>query len=428
MPLKIVGCILLTITLTCFTCACGPLWNGRTTGVRVKEGGLTASNATTLNFLGSDFDISCSGQNCDIATSASITKLGSLLDEGKMPPTAVLLNDIGHQNETGGEKVADYTGLDIRNTATSMTDSVTKTGVSIQSSGTWNGEDAVNRGLVVNVGGGDTNYAAIMNGGDVGIGTSTPKYKLHVADGAIAQEGPPGTKSYLRSNAANLASQSDLNPGLLFFDSLGFFFGTDLGYSDGSIRNRTRAFMPPNGDFAVSIAQPNATTQSNFADQLVVRGDSGRTGIGTITPVARLHTVEPEIGQDVFRAESLATTGNPDYRILHGSAATTGITSATLQRIELVPGRIYLIESRIVARQVDGNDQVGGAFIVRGTYRRVGDEAKLIGTVERRYSATKQPSWRVTLSTKGPDVIVKVTGSGHTPTTWQSTTIVQDVG
>ena len=52
----------------------------------------------------------------------------------------------------------------------------------VTSTDTWNGSGSVNRGLNVSVSGGTTNYAAIFDGGNVGIGTMTPSFNLHLQD------------------------------------------------------------------------------------------------------------------------------------------------------------------------------------------------------------------------------------------------------
>ena len=56
----------------------------------------------------------------------------------------------------------------------------TKTAVSITSSGAWTGTGAVARGLYVTATGATTNYAAIFDQGNVGIGTASPGTALEV--------------------------------------------------------------------------------------------------------------------------------------------------------------------------------------------------------------------------------------------------------
>lgn len=89
-------------------------------------------------------------------------------------PTATL-----HSTLSGSQTTSGTTGL-FANTATSSTAGITKYGLDVQSTGSWTGSSAVNTGLNVNVSGGTTNYAALFNGGNVGIGYSSPGTQLHV--------------------------------------------------------------------------------------------------------------------------------------------------------------------------------------------------------------------------------------------------------
>jgi hypothetical protein len=82
---------------------------------------------------------------------------------------------------SSGAVTATNTGYLLRNTTTSSTDSIHKTGVRIESTGAWSGLSATNTGLSVSVSGGTSNYAAIFAGGNVGIGTSTPDSILHIS-------------------------------------------------------------------------------------------------------------------------------------------------------------------------------------------------------------------------------------------------------
>lgn len=79
-----------------------------------------------------------------------------------------------------GAKTAAFTASRVQNTATSSTAAITKHGLDIQSTGTWDGTNAANVGLNVNVSGGSTNYAALFNGGNVGIGTTAPNAPLGI--------------------------------------------------------------------------------------------------------------------------------------------------------------------------------------------------------------------------------------------------------
>lgn len=84
------------------------------------------------------------------------------------------------QAAASGPKTTNYVGHSFTNDATSTLSSLIKTGLDIQSNGTWSGVGAMNVGLNVNVSGATTNYAATFNGGSVGIGTSTPARTLDI--------------------------------------------------------------------------------------------------------------------------------------------------------------------------------------------------------------------------------------------------------
>lgn len=80
-----------------------------------------------------------------------------------------------------GSRTAGYNAVEINNNASSTTASITRYGLNIQSTGSWTGAGAKNVGLLVNATGGTTNYAALFNGGYVGILNSDPTSALDVA-------------------------------------------------------------------------------------------------------------------------------------------------------------------------------------------------------------------------------------------------------
>jgi hypothetical protein len=116
-----------------------------------------------------------------------------------------------------GAKVGNYTGNLLTNTATSSTASVTKYGVDIQSTGTWNGATAINTGMDVNVSGGATNYSGIFQGGNVGDNTASPatylddasdvsmRYSNYTASNGNNNDIAIGTSSFLRITGPSAA-------------------------------------------------------------------------------------------------------------------------------------------------------------------------------------------------------------------------------
>ncbi|HEY1707187.1 MAG TPA: tail fiber domain-containing protein [Rhizomicrobium sp.] len=93
---------------------------------------------------------------------------------GITAPTAQFEN-----NDTDPQTV-NYSSALFNALDTSSTASINKIGVNIQSTGAWTGTGAVNTGLVVNVAGATTNYAATFSGGNVGIGIANPTTTLEI--------------------------------------------------------------------------------------------------------------------------------------------------------------------------------------------------------------------------------------------------------
>jgi trimeric autotransporter adhesin len=102
---------------------------------------------------------------------------------GTISPTAQL------QTVSTGAKTASDTAISISNTSTSSSIFVSKTGLDVQSTGIWNGTGGKNVGLNVNATGGATNYAAIFQGGSIGIGTASPYAGLDIQNGVSASSG-----------------------------------------------------------------------------------------------------------------------------------------------------------------------------------------------------------------------------------------------
>ncbi len=91
-----------------------------------------------------------------------------------------------------------YIGNYLTNVMQSTTPNINKTGLAVESTGTWSGSGTAHYGVNINAVGGDTVvglkvnvsnanllYSATFSGGRVGIGTTAPKNLLHVHDGLI---------------------------------------------------------------------------------------------------------------------------------------------------------------------------------------------------------------------------------------------------
>lgn len=209
------------------------------------------------------------------------------------------------QTQSSGAKTSQDTGNLLSNTSSSSTNGISKTGLDVQSTGVWNGVGAVNVGLNVNVSGGTTNYAAIFNGGNVGIGTTTPIGHLNVR----SEAGTPVRVNFSQGGFTHSAGQdvSDVNSvlqiqgthhangGAIIRGNAGSGNGlTLLGYLNSLVPTSAGTRIAAGKWNSASATQNVGSTErildvSNYDGvPLVSFLGSGSVGIGTVTPAERL--------------------------------------------------------------------------------------------------------------------------------------------
>ncbi|HTA26147.1 MAG TPA: tail fiber domain-containing protein [Bacteroidia bacterium] len=170
----------------------------------IKKAGLEIQSTGTWNgSTASNIGLYVSSTTGGTNNYDAIFNGGGNVGIGTTAPTAVL-----HTVASGG-KTANYSGNILTNTATSSTASITKSGLEVQSTGSWTGSSANNIGIYVSsVTGGTNNYDAIFNGGgNVGIGTTSPVSPLSVIGNMNGQN--------FIATISNIKNSSLNNDGLL---------------------------------------------------------------------------------------------------------------------------------------------------------------------------------------------------------------------
>lgn len=102
----------------------------------------------------------------------------------------------------------------------------------------------------------------------------------------IKQAGTASALSgYMNTNSGNLASTTNLNPGILVYNASNNGYGMDLGYN--SSRYATRIFAPTSTGISFGRMATGATAHSNYTESMYLNG-SGNLGIGDATPASML--------------------------------------------------------------------------------------------------------------------------------------------
>lgn len=90
---------------------------------------------------------------------------------------------------------------------------------------------------------------------------------------------------YMNTNSGNLASTTNLNPGILVYNASNNGYGMDLGYN--SSRYATRIFAPTSTGISFGRMGTGATAHSNYTESMFLDG-TGKLGIGDATPASML--------------------------------------------------------------------------------------------------------------------------------------------
>jgi len=164
-----------------------------------------------------------------------------------------------------------------------------------------------------------------------------------------------GTTGILGScfvNSGNDALSVSLNPALTVYNNSGYKYGMDLGYNATSSRYRTRIFCPNvgGGDISLSTSQLNATSQSDFSDRLIVRGDTGAVEINGDTTISSTTTIIS--GQTTSITGTSVALNAPIFQVTNQSSTiianlasflepTLGVIGVSLETVNLTFGKSH---------------------------------------------------------------------------------------
>lgn len=372
---------------------------------------------------------------------------------------------------SSGAKTADFTSTFIENSATSSTASISKFGLEVQSTGTWDGASSTNTGIVVNdVSGGTLNYDAVFNGGannTVGIGTFSPDNgKLQIAtastingfaglridhsgattagygiyvtktgastinyggrffanNGTVSNIGIRGeTSSYNGTGVLGANSSTSAVNSYGVQGSKSGNMGTGTGYAVQGNATGT-ADVNYGGYFQASGGTLNVGGYFNGTNySFVTPAVGGNAGVGTETPNARFHVYESVSAREVMRIENVSPgTDRVSERIYQGGITTVGATTSQILVVAIPTGYTVIIEARIVAR--DATNSTSAGYGVYGTYRNNAGTVTAVGGPTQLWVHENTAGWNSTFAISGTNVNVNGTGSVAGATvTWHAT-------
>ena len=230
---------------------------GGTGQIRLNFGDFNDEDAGFIEFNNNtnDFNVYTPNEFNVLGTGTGITANTNVLS----------VTNTGSTFDTTAGNLTSY-GLNINNTAS-------------ESAG---GNVLTNVGLNVNVSGGDTNYAAIFQGGNVGIGQSAPTTILEIG----------------------VADTGTGNDATVYINGLGT--GTDEGaqISLGVSADHDGTFQ----DFNLDVFEDDFRIHNNGTTKFLIQGDSGSTRISASTDTSSILDVQDAGGQSYLTVDSESAT------------------------------------------------------------------------------------------------------------------------
>ena len=184
--------------------------------------------------------------------------------------------------------------IDIEMNSSSKGTSTAK-GIDMDVVGAGTGSQVVT-GIDVAVSGGNTNYAALFTGGNVGIGTTSPSDKLHVASSAASAVGDirvetavaatsPPTIAFLKARGSLTSLAAIVTSGGDLLGSLSFWGYDGSNYREGATMQAISVATSSTGtDMPAELVFKTSADGSSAPTQRMVIDKDGNVGIGTTAP------------------------------------------------------------------------------------------------------------------------------------------------